>query len=89
MWGEGGPEGGEGNDRGNNDVSRHDHYIVGVAITTLWVWLYRTEAVELTRPYLYNDSIDDVFEREPYSILVTSKTLGMRMGTSCYDNKNY
>lgn len=60
--------------------------------TSLWVWLccscpynYRREAVELTRPYLYNDSIDDVFEREPFSILVTSKTLGMQ--SSCYGNK--
>lgn len=37
---------------------------------------YRTDTVKLAMPFLYDDSGDDVFEREPYAILVRSKLLG-------------
>ena len=37
----------------------------------------RTESVELTRALVYNDT-EDVFQREPYSVLVRSKLLGER-----------
>ena len=37
----------------------------------------RMDKVELSRPLLYDDSVDDVFEREPYSVLVRSLLIGM------------
>ena len=42
----------------------------------LTVGVHRTDRVELSRPLLYDDSVDDVFEREPYSILVRSLLTG-------------
>ena len=37
--------------------------------------MYRTDTVELSRPLLYDD-VDDVFEREPYSVLIRSLLIG-------------
>ena len=34
---------------------------------------YRTDQVEIVNTFQYNDSANDYFEREPYSVLVRSK----------------
>ena len=33
---------------------------------------YRTDRVEIVNTFQYNDSVNDDFEREPYSVLVRS-----------------
>ena len=37
---------------------------------------YRTDRVEIVDRFQYNDSANDYFEREPYSVLVKSKQEG-------------
>ena len=37
---------------------------------------YRTDRVEILDTFQYNDSVNDYFEREPYSVLVRSKQEG-------------
>ena len=37
---------------------------------------YRTDRVEIVNTFQYNDSANDYFEREPYSVLVRSKQEG-------------
>ena len=37
---------------------------------------YRTDRVEIVNTLQYNDSANDYFEREPYSVLVRSKQEG-------------
>ena len=34
---------------------------------------YRTDRVEIVHTFQYNDSVNDNFEREPYSVLVRSR----------------
>jgi deoxyribonuclease-1/deoxyribonuclease-1-like protein len=41
-----------------------------------YAYLYRTDTVELTQPLQHQDTSEDVFEREPYSVLVRSRVLG-------------
>ena len=38
--------------------------------------LHRTDRVEILRTFQFDDSADDVFEREPFSVLVRSKEEG-------------
>ena len=37
---------------------------------------YRTDRVEIVRTFQYNDSVNDHFEREPYSVLIRSREEG-------------
>ena len=37
---------------------------------------YRTDRVEVVRTFQYNDSANDHFEREPYSVLIRSREEG-------------
>ena len=37
---------------------------------------YRTDRVETVRTFQYNDSANDHFEREPYSVLIRSREEG-------------
>ena len=37
---------------------------------------YRTDQVEIVRTFQYNDSANDHFEREPYSVLIRSREKG-------------
>ena len=37
---------------------------------------YRTDGVEIVRTFQYNDSANDHFEREPYSVLIRSREEG-------------
>ena len=37
---------------------------------------YRTDRVEIVRTFQYNDSVNDHFEREPYSVFIRSREEG-------------
>ena len=37
---------------------------------------YRTDRVEVVRTFQYNDSANDHFEREPYSVFIRSREEG-------------
>ena len=37
---------------------------------------YRADRVEIVRTFQYNDSANDHFEREPYSVLIRSREEG-------------
>jgi len=38
-----------------------------------YVFMYRTDRVEIVRTFQYDDSVNDHFEREPYSVLVRAR----------------
>lgn len=46
------------------------------------VFLYRTSKASITEQYQYDDSVNDDFEREPFSVKVHSKVTGKYIGNS-------
>ena len=45
---------------------------------------YRTDRVETVRAFQYNDSANDHFEREPYSVLIRSREEGAGRIETCF-----
>ena len=41
-----------------------------------YAYMFRTDSVALSMPYQFNDSAADLFEREPFAVLVQSLELG-------------
>ena len=45
---------------------------------------YRADRVEIVRTFQYNDSANDHFEREPYSVLIRSREEGAGRIETCF-----
>ena len=42
-----------------------------------YAFFYRTARVEILSTHQFDDSVEDVFQREPYTVFVRSKLEGM------------